>query len=278
MSNEAAHALDHLQRRNLQSCRSASGARTGRPSLHHPLATPKPSCTPTSNTGRIASTGSAACFASPSGTRIRRTLFCARDRLGNKPFYYYLGRPPVRLRVRNQGAAGASRHLAALRRGAATRDSRFRLLAAANDTLFRGIRKLMPGHYLTLDPAESAPQPKIARYWEVPSPGIREPRRPAPGSRNAAGAWKKRAHAPDERCAPRHVPVRGRRFQRHRRAHEAMSNSGPVKTFAVGYRGAALQRTGLCRGKLRATIGTEHHEAIVGHGRFLRRAAATDLA
>ena len=42
------------------------------------------------NTDRRASSASAACSRSPSGIPSKaRRLFCARDRLGKKPFYYY---------------------------------------------------------------------------------------------------------------------------------------------------------------------------------------------
>ena len=52
-----------------------------------PTPTPRSSSRRTSNGDRTASTASTACSRSRSGTRARR-LFCARDRLGIKPFYY----------------------------------------------------------------------------------------------------------------------------------------------------------------------------------------------
>src|SRR5207244_1462343 len=40
-------------------------------------------------------------------------------------------------------------------------------------TLFAGIRKLMPGHHLTLGPAGG---PRIERYWDIPRPSKPETR------------------------------------------------------------------------------------------------------
>ena len=37
-------------------------------------------------------------------------------------------------------------------------------------TFFRGIRKLMPGHHLTLDLNTSSPAPQIRQYWDIPDP------------------------------------------------------------------------------------------------------------
>ena len=43
-----------------------------------------------------------------------------------------------------------------------------------------------------------------------------------------------------------------------------------MKTFAVGYEEAGIQRVGLC-GASRETLGTEHHEITVGMDQFFDR-------
>jgi asparagine synthase (glutamine-hydrolysing) len=98
------------------------------------------------------------------------TLFCARDRLGIKPFYYYWDGTLF---------AFASEIKALLEHPSVSarldEDQIPECLAfgytSGGATLFRGIRKLMPGHHLTLSIAGPAPRLKIERYWDVPSPG-----------------------------------------------------------------------------------------------------------
>lgn len=95
-------------------------------------------------------------------TRTRR-LFVARDRLGIKPLYYrltsdnfvfgseikvVLAYPDVR---REFHRAGLPEYLA------------FGYLSG-EETFYRGIRKLMPGHTLEL---EEGKEPKIAPYWDL---------------------------------------------------------------------------------------------------------------
>ena len=47
---------------------------------------------------------------------------------------------------------------------------------------------------------------------------------------------------------------------------------GPVKTFAVGYREAEFSELSYAR-QVAERIGTEHHEVVDRHGRFLQRPA-----
>ena len=80
----------------------------------------------------------------------QRRLFCARDRLGIKPLYYFWD---------GRVFAFASEIKALLRHPDIRTEFNSTLLAeyltfgytSGDATMFRGIRKLMPGHTLTLD-------------------------------------------------------------------------------------------------------------------------------
>ena len=95
--------------------------------------------------------------------RTRQRLVLARDRLGIKPLYYTLTEDGVHLlRVGDQGVIEA---------GAVSPELNYSALAdyAANrytsgeETLFRGVRRLLPGHTLVWSEGRS----RSSRYWDM---------------------------------------------------------------------------------------------------------------
>jgi asparagine synthase (glutamine-hydrolysing) len=101
--------------------------------------------------------------------RNRRTLFCARDRMGEKPFYYTL--LPNR---HGQDFAFASelRALTLLpgfeRRISPTAVEDYFAFAYVPEpaTIFEGVRKLPPAHTLTMTNGQA---PVLRRYWAPPA-------------------------------------------------------------------------------------------------------------
>lgn len=92
---------------------------------------------------------------------VRRRLFCARDRFGIKPFYYcYVG-------SLFYFASEAKALLPFLPDIATNRTALAEYLTfqytIGEETLFEGIRQLLPGHTLTIDNG----QVEIRRYWDV---------------------------------------------------------------------------------------------------------------
>jgi asparagine synthase (glutamine-hydrolysing) len=191
-----------------------------------------------------------------------RRLFCARDRLGKKPFYYYWD---------GRTFAFASEIKALLKHP--TIPARFEepLLgeylafgyASEERTLFAGIRKLMPGHSLTLEVGREHPALEIRRYWDIP-PGEEA------GSRSNA-EW---IHECRERLeesvrlrlmsdVPLGVFLSGGVDSSAIAALIRRITPGPVKTFAVGYREDAYSELGYAR-RVAGAIGTEHHDVSIG--------------
>jgi asparagine synthase (glutamine-hydrolysing) len=97
---------------------------------------------------------------------LKRRLFCARDRLGIKPFYYGVttGRfafasemkalfevPGLHPKM-NQSALPEFFSLGYL---------------SAEDSLFQGISKLLPGHRLSIDLNQPDPRPRTEQYWDL---------------------------------------------------------------------------------------------------------------
>src|SRR5665213_1025208 len=108
--------------------------------------------------------------------RSRQKLFCARDRLGIKPFYYFWN---GRLFAFASEIKALLRHpaISATLNEAQVPEYLAFGYGSGEETLFKGIRKLMPGHTLELDTRDELPRLRIEQYWDVPAPPVREERR-----------------------------------------------------------------------------------------------------
>ena len=101
--------------------------------------------------------------------RAARRLFCARDRFGEKPFYYTLD-------ARRQRFAFASEVKALVGLGAASADVderaayrffRFGEQAGVEQTMWRGIRRLLPATSLSVQLSGTELTTRFRKYWDV---------------------------------------------------------------------------------------------------------------
>ena len=105
-------------------------------------------------------------FAFAIWNRKRKSLFIARDRLGIKPLYYrktakeFLFGSEIKVLLEHPDAR------AELNRAAVPEYLAFGYLSG-DETLYGGIHKLMPGHWLELNEAGEI---KIEQYWDVATP------------------------------------------------------------------------------------------------------------
>jgi asparagine synthase (glutamine-hydrolysing) len=195
----------------------------------------------------------------------RRRLFCARDRLGIKPFYYFWN---------GQVFAFASEIKALLQHPEISTALEVELVpeflafgySSGDRTLFRHIRKLMPGHFLMLDLAERDPRPKIESYWDVPAA--------APDNHDDQYWIAETRRRLEETVRMRlmsDVPLgmflSGGVDSSAIAALMKRSTSGPVQTFAVGYQEQQFSELSYAAEVARA-IGTEHRETIVSMDDF----------
>jgi asparagine synthase (glutamine-hydrolysing) len=211
-------------------------------------------------------------FAFALWNRRSRELFCARDRLGIKPFYYFQN---------GQTFVFASEIKALLEHPAVSpaldESSLAEYLAfgylSGSSTMFRNIGKLMPGHWMRLQfgpemLGQDTPQLEIRQYWDVPA---------GTGSEAARDdqSWIEECRARlDETVRMRlmsDVPLgmflSGGIDSSTIAALMKRMVSGPVRTFAVGYAEAEFSELGYAR-ELAHSIGTEHHEVVVGMDEF----------
>jgi asparagine synthase (glutamine-hydrolysing) len=193
----------------------------------------------------------------------RRTLFCARDRLGIKPFYYYWD---GRLFAFASEIKALLVHPAISPRFEESLLPEYLALGYSSDdrTLFSGIRKLMPGHHLTLGPAGG---PRIERYWDVPAPQS-EGRR---SDEDWIAECRRRLEETVRMRLMSDVPLgmflSGGVDSSAIAALMKRIAPGPVKSFAVGYQEAEYSELGYAAEVSRA-IGTEHKEVVVSRKDF----------
>src|SRR5713226_4697721 len=96
----------------------------------------------------------------------RKRLFCARDRLGIKPFYYamvgdrFTFSSEIKALLEVQGVRPR------LNRDALPEFFSFGYLSS-QETLFANVRKLLPGHRVYIDFAAGNAEPQISQYWDL---------------------------------------------------------------------------------------------------------------
>jgi asparagine synthase (glutamine-hydrolysing) len=191
-----------------------------------------------------------------------RRLFCARDRLGKKPFYYYWD---------GRLFAFASEIKALLEHPGISASFEESLLpeylafgyVSEERTLFSGIRKLMPGHWLTLDVGGPQPRLETRQYWEIPTSGAAEPRDDTSWIHECRERLEEAVQTRLMSDVPLGMFLSGGLDSSAIAALMRRMCAGPVKTFAVGYWEAPYSELAYAR-QVAESIGTEHRETVVG--------------
>jgi len=195
-----------------------------------------------------------------------KRLFCARDRLGKKPFYYYWN---------GKLLAFASEIKALLQHPAispAFDDSllpEFLAFGYISDerTLFSGIRKLMPGHYLTLDLSGQTPSLQVRRYWDVPAAPPEPSRSDESWIRECRDRLEETVRMRLMSDVPLGMFLSGGLDSSAIAAVMRRMVSGPIQTFSVGYSEAQYSELGYAA-QVAQAIGTDHHEVRMSRQDF----------
>jgi asparagine synthase (glutamine-hydrolysing) len=190
----------------------------------------------------------------------RRRLFCARDRLGIKPFYYYWdGRVFV----------FASEIKALLEHPeispALAEDLLPEVLAfgysSSDRTLFRNIHKLMPGYRLVLEAEQG--ELTIERYWDIPLASVTKNPDPRPWIAETRRRLEQSVEMHLMSDVPLGIFLSGGLDSSAIAAIAQRAASRPVQTFAVGYAEAQFSELSYAR-RVAQAIGTNHREVTIG--------------
>jgi asparagine synthase (glutamine-hydrolysing) len=194
--------------------------------------------------------------------RVGNRLLLARDRLGIKPLYYALTDRELlfasEAKAILEGGLRAALNEAVLPELLATR------AVAGEETLFRGVRKLLPGRTLSWSPEEGI---RERRYWQLPAPSEEA----TDGGRHPEVDLRIRLREAVRSHLMSDVPLglflSGGLDSSGLLALMAPLASGPVQTFAVGF--AEPGANELPYARLAANDArAEHHELLVSPGQF----------
>jgi asparagine synthase (glutamine-hydrolysing) len=196
--------------------------------------------------------------------RSRRSLFCARDRLGIKPFYYFFN---------GKIFAFASEIKALLKHPEISAEFNQNALpeyltfgyTSGEQTLFKGIRKLMPGHTLRISLDDFSPS--IRQYWEMPLNGGSQ----RISERDCIAELRRRLEETVRLRLMSDVPLgmflSGGVDSSAIAAIMRRMVDNPVKTFSVGYAERRYSELEYASAVARR-IGTDHHEVVVSMDDF----------
>ena len=195
----------------------------------------------------------------------RQRLFCARDRLGIKPLYYFWDGRLFAFASEIKALLAHPEVSAELEIGVVPEILAFGY-SSDERTLFRGIRKLQPGHYLVFDADAAEPRPVIEQYWDVPASPAEEH-----DERYWIGETRKRMEETVRMRLMSDVPLgmflSGGVDSSAIAALLKRSASGPVLTFAVGYQETQFSELSYAA-EVARSIGTEHRETTVSMDDF----------
>ena len=186
----------------------------------------------------------------------RRRLLVARDRAGIKPLYY--GIAAGRLFFGSEAKCVLANPEVDRSLDAAALDHYLACLYTPRDgSIFRGIRKLRPGHFLTIDRGEVTTH----TYWQLPA------RTTFTGSeadalaelRQVLGAAVRSHMVAD---VPLGAFLSGGIDSSLVVALMAEASDRPVRTFSIGFEDAAFDELPHAR-RVAQHLGTDHHEFVV---------------
>src|SRR4051794_14820702 len=200
----------------------------------------------------------------------RRRLLAARDRFGEKPFFY----------AERGGELGFASELTALLAGVSGLDDldpvavdEFFVLGyvASPRTLIEGVRQLPPAHVLTWDSASRSAS--VKRYWEPPvHTGMTSPSWPDLVD-EMDSLIEKSIRGRLLSDVPLGVFLSGGVDSALVAAMVARCSSGPIKTFTVGYEEGDVNETGPARA-VAELLGADHHALMVSGADAADRAVA----
>jgi asparagine synthase (glutamine-hydrolysing) len=196
----------------------------------------------------------------------RKRLFCARDRLGIKPFYYaivddqFVFASEIKALIELPGLKPQ------LNRKALPEFLALGYLSAG-ETMFQGVHKLLPGHHLLIDWARGDSRPRLKRYWDLDITTHQGMLQEADYVAKFEELFVESVRIHLRSDVPLGVFLSGGLDSSSIAAITASLCEGAVQTFSVGYEEDQYSELRYAR-QVAEHIGSEHHEVILGPEEF----------
>ena len=197
----------------------------------------------------------------------KRRLFCARDRLGIKPFYYAV----------TQGRFAFASEMKALfevpglnpEMNQSALPEFFALgYLSAGDSLFQGISKLLPGHRLSIELNHPDPRPRTEKYWDLDITSEETETTEVEYIARFRELFTESVRMRLMSDVPVGVFLSGGLDSSSIAAVMAGLSKERIKTFSVGYAEDRFSELPYAR-RLAEHIGAEHNEIMLGPDDFL---------
>jgi len=196
----------------------------------------------------------------------KRTLFLARDRLGVKPLYYFWDGDTLVFASEIKAILASGLVRKELDPEALWHYLTFRYVPAPL-TMWRGIRKLPPGHTLTYDAA--ARSVEISRYWDIPYDAPVEPLSDEQELEQFTERFLRAVRYRLIADVPVGIFLSGGLDSSAVAAAVNEVHNTSLKTFSVAFDdGGRFDETPYARG-VAERLGTDHHEVRIGHDEFV---------
>jgi asparagine synthase (glutamine-hydrolysing) len=194
-------------------------------------------------------------------------LFCARDRLGIKPFYYAIAGDRFAFVSEIKALFELRDFKARLNRRALPEFFTFGYLSA-HETLYKNVYKLLPGHHLCLDLATQNVQPQITRYWDLDNSLPEESFSEADYVSQFRELFTETVRGHLMSDVPLGVFLSGGLDSSSIAAVMASLTKEPIQAFSVGYAENQFSELPYAR-TVAKHIGAEYNEVILGPDDFL---------
>jgi asparagine synthase (glutamine-hydrolysing) len=191
----------------------------------------------------------------------RQRLFCARDRLGIKPFYYAMVGTRFVFASEIKAVLEVEDLVPALNRCALPEYFAFGYLSS-DETLFAGVRKLMPGHRLVIDLQTGDKRPQIQQYWDLDITPLADLPNESECVKQFTERFRETVSAHLMSDVPVGVFLSGGLDSSAIAQEMASLREDPIETFSVGYTDDQYSELPYAR-QVAQHLGARYHEVVL---------------